>query len=61
MGVSLETYKKWEQGRAEPTELAKEGIRLRMAASDARVSVEVYRLRYLSIIKQVADEIRARK
>ena len=56
-GVSIAAYRAWEQGVNEPGELAKESIRWRMAASDAGVSLQAYRQRYLSVIKGVASEI----
>ena len=57
LGVPIQTYKTWEQGVYEPSDLAKSGARWHMAAYNEGVSVEIYQLRYLSVIKQVAAEI----
>jgi len=61
IGVPLVTFKTWEQGVSEPKDLAKCEVRWRMAAFQKGVPVEVYKLRYLSVIKQVAAEILDRK
>lgn len=61
IGVSLDTYRKWEQGVNEPLDLAMEQVRWRMAADVAGVPVQIYRARYFSVIHKVAAEIMARK
>lgn len=60
IGVPLETYKKWEQGFTEPSDLAKEQARWRMAADESGVSMQIYKARYFQIIHSVAKEILSR-
>lgn len=60
-GVPLDTYKAWENGKCEPTELAKKQIRFIIHAHEAGVPTEIYIQYYWRVIKQVAAEIEKRK
>ena len=60
-GVSLGTYRAWEQGVNEPTELAQRQIRFVMQCESNGISPEVLTQHYWRVIKQVAAEIEERK